>query len=313
MGVRGAMVAAGVSTAACGLGIALAAHSAVVLIALLMIGGIGNALAGPGASAILRVNIATNRHGLAFGAQQAGAPMGSLLAGVALPLVAIPFGWRWVYVALAVLAIGSALAVPPIPGHAAGRTSRIPRAHAKPIWVLAFAATCASAAAVGVVGFTVTFAVHSGISQSGAGWLLASLSLVAVICRVALGNANDRRQSSSLRFVVPMLILACIGYLLLIPGRPVPVVVGSLIAGALGWSWPGPLTHAVVRLSPDEAASAVGVMMSGLFLGAVLGPLLVGLFAHGHGFTIAWILCAILALAAAAAVKLAQRLSHDAL
>ena len=44
---------------------------------------------------MLKAEIAVERQGGAFGAQQAGAPAGSLLAGLALPAVAIPFGWRW--------------------------------------------------------------------------------------------------------------------------------------------------------------------------------------------------------------------------
>jgi predicted lipid-binding transport protein (Tim44 family) len=73
------------------------------------------------------------------------------------------------------------------------------------------------------------------------------------------------------------------------------------------------VTHAVVRLAPAAPASAVGVMMSGLFAGAVVGPVVVGLFAHGDNFTAAWIVCAAMALLAAATIALANRLGADRL
>ena len=63
----------------------------------------------------------------------------------------------------------------------------------------------------------------------------------------------------------------------------------ALVAGSLGWAWPGGLNLAVVQRSPEAPAWAVGVMMTGLFAGAVAGPLLVGVLAdHGH-FDGAWL------------------------
>jgi hypothetical protein len=48
-------------------------------------------------------------------------------------------------------------------------------------------------------------------------------------------------------------------------------------------------------------------MMTGLFAGAVAGPLLVGLLAdHGH-FDTAWIACAALALGAAAVLAVTRQ------
>ena len=47
-----------------------------------------------------------------------------------------------------------------------------------------------------------------------------------------------------------------------------------------------------------QGSWAVGVMMSGLFAGAVAGPLGVGLLAEHGSFAAAWSLCAALALLA---------------
>src|SRR3954462_6737661 len=111
---RGMLLGAGLTSVAC-LAIALFADSPAALIAILVLAGLGNAIGGPAVSALLRRTVDTGRHGLAFGAQQSGASIGALLAGVALPAVAIPFGWRWAYVFAAVLAV-VAVAVAPEPG-----------------------------------------------------------------------------------------------------------------------------------------------------------------------------------------------------
>jgi predicted MFS family arabinose efflux permease len=87
------------------------------------------------------------------------------------------------------------------------------------------------------------------------------------------------------------------------------VVVGALIVGTLGWAWPGALTLAVVQRSPDAPAWAVGLMMSGLFAGAVCGPLAVGLLAEQGAYTGAWSLCAGLAVLSALVVGATRRAS----
>ncbi len=109
--VRGMRLAA-IATAISCLAIAALAQSAVSLTALLLIGGLANALGGPSVSALLKHEVAVHRHGLAFGAQNSGASLGALLAGLALPAVAIPFGWRWAFVLVAGLALAAAALAP---------------------------------------------------------------------------------------------------------------------------------------------------------------------------------------------------------
>jgi MFS family permease len=296
------------TTIACGLGVAAFAHSTAELIGLLLVGGIGNALAGPSVSALLRREIAGQRHGLAFGAQQSGAPLGALLAGLALPAIAIPVGWRWAYVGVAVLALAVAVLAPRArrePGPARGR-----EAHSRgltAVHALAGAAVLASAAGVGLVSFLVSYSVDDGIGESAAGLLLGAVSLGSMLSRIALGAYADRRGQDALRPVPPMLAMSVAGFLLLAAGSPLPIVAGALLAGSVGWAWPGALTLAVVQRSPEAPAWAVGVMMSGLFSGAVAGPLLFGLLAeHGH-FAAVWMLCGAFLLLAALTVAATRR------
>jgi MFS family permease len=302
--MRLAAAATVVSTVA----LAVLADSAVVLVVLLVAGGLGNAMAGPAVSAVLQRQVAGHRHGLAFGAQQAGAPIGSLLAGLALPLVAIPLGWRWAFIGNAALAVGAAALAPIVEraGSARRATGAGPR-RLGAVHALGLAAVLASAASVGLVSFVVLYSVENGLSEGAAGVLLAGLSVAATAGRIGLGLLGDRPQVDSLRSVTIMLAASAAGYVVLLAGAPGAIVVGAVIAGGLGWAWPAALTLAVVQRSPDAPAWSVGVLMTGLFTGAVTGPVVVGLFAEAGLFTGAWIACAVFALGAAATIIATRR------
>jgi MFS family permease len=304
--VAGMRIAGALTALSC-LAIAGAANSAFSLTALLVVGGLANAFGGPSVSALLKREVATQRQGLAFGAQQSGGTLGALLAGLALPLVAIPFGWRWAYLAVAALALLAAAIAPAArvasaPGATASRPRGLTSVHA-----LAVAAALASAAGVGFISFLILYAVHSGMSQGAAGLLLGAVSLAATISRIAVGLLADRRGQEPLRPVAAMLAASIAGYLLLIAGEPALIVVAALVAGSFGWAWPGGLTLAVVQRSPGAPAWAVGVLMAGLFTGAILGPLVVGVLAEAERFALAWLACAACAFLAAVTVAATRR------
>ena len=305
IGPRAGMRIAATLTALSCLAIAGLAQSALAVTALLIVGGLANAFGGPAVAALLRSEVAVHRQGLAFGAQQSGGTLGSLLAGLALPLVAIPFGWRWAFLAVAGLALVAVALTPhvePAPSDAARRPRGLTSVHA-----LAAAAALASAAGVGFISFLILYAVHSGMSEGAAGLLLGAVSLAATVSRISVGVVADRRGGEPLRPVAVMLAVSIAGYLLLIAGEPALIVVAALVAGAFGWAWPGGLTLAVVQRSPHAPAWAVGVLMAGLFSGAIIGPLVVGVLAEHERFAVAWGTCATCALLAALTVAATGR------
>jgi len=305
--VHGMRLAAAATAVSC-LAIATLAQSALSLTALLLLGGVANAFGGPSVSALLKREVAIHRQGLAFGAQQSGGTLGALVAGLALPAVAIPFGWRWAFLAVAALALGAAALAPR--DAAAGRVQAAPAVRPRgltAVHALALAAALASAAGVGFISFLILYAVHSGMSQGAAGLLLGAVSLAATLSRIGVGILADRRGQEPLRPVATMLAASIVGYLLLIAGEPVVITIAALLAGSFGWAWPGGLTLAVVQRSPGAPAWAVGVLMAGLFTGAIAGPLLIGVLAEHEQFAIAWSVCAMCALLAAATVVATQR------
>ena len=95
--------------------------------------------------------------------------------------------------------------------------------------------------------------------------------------------------------------------MLLILGEPAVIVLAALLVGGFGWAWPGGLNLAVVQRSPEAPAWAVGVMMTGLFTGAVAGPLASGCSPSTTPSPPPWLLCAGLAVLSAVTVLATRR------
>jgi len=158
-----------------------------------------------------------------------------------------------------------------------------------------------------MVAFLVVYSVGQGIAEGVAGGLLAAISLGAAAGRIVVGGIADAGRVEPLRLVALLLAVSTVGYGLLLTGEPAGIAGGALVVGVLGWSWAGALTLAITRFSPAAPARAVGVMMTGLFSGAVAGPLTVGLIAETGSFSLAWMLCAGTAAAGAALAALTLR------
>jgi MFS family permease len=308
VGVATAIRLTGLIAAATCLLMAFAGGSSGGVLAILLFAALGNALAAPAASGVLRA--AATRDGLAFGAQQAGGTLAPLAAGIALPLVATPLGWRWAFGLAAVPALVVTLTPPAIAVTRAvsGGRARAPRvAEHVPALSLAAAAGLASAAAMGTASFLVTYGVDEvGMADEAAGLVLAALGIAAGVGRIALGAAADGPGSDPLGAVAPLLVISAGGYALLIAGTTGFTYVAAVVIGFAGWGWSGALAVALVRMLPD-APSAVGSLMTGTFSGAVAGPVLVGLLADHDHWDTAWIACAALSAAAGVMVALAGR------
>ena len=327
--VAGMRVAAAVIATSC-LVVAATARSAAALTAGILMAGAGNAMTMPAVSALLQREIARNRLGAAFGAQSAGGSFAGLLAGLSVPLIAIPFGWRWAFVGTAVLAVAAAASAgsaahatapdengawrPAARGSAArsgaGGSAALRGGGAPAAGSargLAVASALASAAAVALISFLTLYAIDRGISETEAGLLLAAVGGGSSLSRIVLGAAADRTGGDPLRPVAVLLGIGAVGYLVLAAEPAAAVVLGALLAGTLGWCWHGALTLAVVHDGPGAAATGVGILMAGVFAGAVAGPFLIGLLVERDAFTGAWLVCAACSAGAALIVTGVRR------
>nr|WTA68133.1 MFS transporter [Micromonospora sp. NBC_00855] len=291
------------------LAVAAFARSYPVLVGLLALSAAANALGQLASNAALAQHVPARRQGLSFGVKQAAIPVSTLLAGAAVPTIALTAGWRWAFVAAAVAALTTLAAVPrQLPGLArrAG-AARAGRATAALV-VIGAAATLASGAANALGTFLVDSAAARGLSPGLAGLTLTLGSAVCVAARVGAGWLADRRETGHVALIAAMLLVGAVGLGLLALTGSVPLVVGVVLGFGLGWAWPGLMNFAVVRLHPQSPAAATSITQTGVYAGGCLGPLSLGPLAAHLGYPAMWTVAAVAMLLAAALMLVGSRL-----
>lgn len=300
---RGMRLAAAGSAASL-LGVAVLARSWASLVVLLALGGLANAASHPATHLSLAREVPADRQGLSFGIKQAAIPTATLLAGLAVPTVAITVGWRWAFVGASVLALFVAFLVP---AETLGGSRRLKEARAgdvplRALVLLAVGIGLGSMAATPLGAFIVESSVSAGLDVGTAGLLLALGSAVGITVRVSFGWFADRMSSGRLRLVATMLVVGAAGFALLATGMNGLLVAGTLLAFGFGWGWPGLFNFAIVRSNPGAPAAATGVTQTGASSGAAAGPLLFGLIVASTSYTVAWTFSGGVALLSAAAI-----------
>ncbi len=295
---------AAVASAASLLAVSVLASTWWWLCACLVLGGLGNAISHPATHLLLAREVPQNRQGLAFGVKQAAIPAATLLAGLAVPTLAVTVGWRWAFTGGAALALCIALLVSK--GGEKG-IRRVKEARAGdvplvPLLLLALGIGLGSAAANPLGAFVVESAVAAGIGVGAAGLLLALGSAAGIGVRVVFGHLADRLNSGRLRLVAGMLVVGTVGFVLLASGSAPLLVVGVTVAFAAGWGWPGLFNFAVVKSNPGAPAAATGITQTGASSGAAVGPLAFGLLVEETSFATAWLASGAVAIFAAAAI-----------
>jgi MFS family permease len=306
--IRGCVVA----TSACLVLAALLADSLAVLFALLAVAGLANAVTQPAINLFMADQVPLDRQGLAFGIKQAAIPAAVLVSGLALPLLALPLGWRPTFAICAAGALAVAAAVgrsatsfvPPPARDPAPRPSRA-------LIVTAVGAALASAGPNSLGAYLVASAVDAGIAEGAAGLLAAAGSATSLLARVALGERADRRRDYGFAAVVALLAAGSGGFALLATGEAAPFVLGTFVAFALGWGWPGLFNLAVVDLNRNAPGAATGVTQTGIYVGAAAGPGIFGLLSAEAGYSAAWAASGGLCLAGALAFAYGSRLARN--
>jgi MFS family permease len=286
------------------LGIALLARSWWSLAAWLAAAGAANAIVQVAVNLQLARRITPDRLGLAFGLKLSAVPASTLLAGVAVPLIALTVGWRYAFAAgalLAVVATGTLARTTPTPPRQPRRkVSRTGDARVGALLVVAVAGGLGTAAANSLGAFVVDSSVAVGVDPAMGGWLLAAGSVLGITVRVLGGLLADRVERTVLPAVAGLLAVGSAGLWLLGGAATdwrLPVAV-ALAFGA-GWGWNGLYNLAVVRHNATAPAAATGVTQAGVYLGGVVGPPLFGAAAQAWGYGPAWRAAAVVVLASA--------------
>ena len=307
VGPTRALRLAALGSATCLLGLA-ATPSTAWLLAVLCLAGAPTALSQPAANALLMARIPSQRRGFAFAVKQSAIPAAMLLAGLAVPSVALTLGWRWVFVMAGALGLAAVFTVPRTPWTRPVPHEQSAGGSAGLLLVALAAVTALGAAAANAMGTFVTIsAVDVGYGEAAAGLLLALGSAVGLTCRLVAGMVADRARPDLLRMVTAMLGLGSIGFALLALGEPVTFLIGLMLGFGAGWAWPGVFNHAVAARFPYRVATATSVTQTGVYVGAAAGPLLFGLIAEQFAAPVAWIASCAMTLLATGTLMLVQR------
>jgi MFS family permease len=312
-GTTWGIIVAGVLAAVSLLGVGLA-PSLPLLYTALVLGGVGNALAQPAANLGVSSVVGSHRLGLALAIKQTAIPAATLLAGLAVPGIAVTLGWRWVLLIAAAaslaLILWASLARMENRGPSVSDRSETDRGTPRGgLIAITVGAGLAAAAATSLGVFMVDSAVESGMTPTSAGLLFAASALLGLVVRIVLGAAMDRHPGRSPYVLVANLLLGgAAGFLLLALGEGIWFMAGSLIAYGAGWTWPGLVHFSVVRDNRQAAASATGVLQTGVSLGGAAGPLAFGFLTEATSYDSAWMVAATVAAAAAITFHIGRRM-----
>lgn len=286
--------------------------------------GVGYGPMTPASSHLLIRQTPPARRALVFSIKQTGVPLGGVLAGLAVPPLAIPFGWRGA--ALAVAAVSAVLAIVCEPLHksldddadpsAAGGSHIVAAVNmvlGEPVLRrLALASLSYSAMQLCVSAFVVNFLTgRAGMALVAAGVVMAVLQAAGIAGRILWGWTADRLLSARQVLSLLGLAIGATGALLALVGPGWPLALVLIVAAALGavaLGWNGVFLAEVARLAPTGSAGmATGGALALTFVGALLGPPIFGAIIDATGsYRVAFFIAA--AAAALSGIAISPRM-----
>ncbi len=287
--------------------------------ALIGLSGFVNALNQPAANLLLSSRARKEQLGLALAIKQSGMPASALLGGAAVPAIALTAGWRWAYVASALLTL-IAVAIQPIGAIDNLRLSEARSNDARPemsyrlLGLYSLVGLLGATTAGAMVNLLTSGATDSGMDPGWAGALLSIGSALGILSRIYQGWAVDTKGILPIQRLIWLLGLGAIGLVVMSLHSPTTYAVAVTLAFAAGWSWPGLFNLSIIRNNASAPAAATGVSQIGVFIGAGSGPVIGGIIVDSYGYRELWLFCAgALALGATLAVYLRTRIKANRL
>ncbi len=327
----------GVLAAAAGLALAMTGLWPVTILAAMLV-GLGYGPAPPAGSQILMQASPPQHRGLIFSIKQAGAPIGSALAGLLLPHVAAAVGWTWALLLTALLAASTALVVEPYRTRLDDSVARLrpqsiaalfsPRMILTPFMALRDVPGLQQMACAGatfsivqgcIFSLYVTFLVDGlAFDLKSAGAAFAVMQITGAVARITIGWIADRTRAHLL--VIALLGLGSASMMAALSVMQAEwswaaILAVSAATGFLSASWNGVLMSEMARNSPSgrvgETASA-GTFF--VFMGYVTGPAVFALIVRQTGsyHTAFAIIAAVPLLGSLLLFRLARRGFHAA-
>ena len=317
IGPRRALLISNAVSAICLLGVATLANGFPALLLIMLVGSVGLMISGPATKVLVAREVPLAEQGLAFGIQMSAIPFAALLGGLAVPTIGLTVGWRWAFAGAVLIPLLGALTLPHDRAAAAPsepQPNRFAHVDFRPLVMLGVAAILGAAAATVTASFFVVTGTDAGFSEGVAGVMLSVVSGLVIVLRIAFGRVASRWESAHPYAVAGLFLIATGGYLLLALGTKALFPIGAFLALSFGWAWTGLLVYTVVLHNPGAPGLASSVIVGGMNLGSVLGPLVFGLAIERLTDSAAFAIIGVGTLLAAAASRLGlERLSRAAL
>lgn len=298
--------------------IALAARDVAVLAGLLFVSGLVYGLANPSANQALADHVNPHRRGLMFGLKHAGIPSSTLVAGLAVPALVLTLGWRAAFASSLVLGIVVLLLIPsqPVPAtadrHRPDLRRYVPPLSRGLLSSLAAASSFATWAAIGLSTYLVAASVDVGLSETQGGLLLFAGSGASILSRIAAGAVTDRVGGKGFGAMAVLMGGGAVVFAFLVAATGATFAVLVLAAFATGWAWPGLMTYTVVNANAGSAASSSAITQAGVFVGAGVGPVVLGAIIDAWGFDAGWIAVTLALVVASGGVSAVGRVATRA-
>ncbi|MCM3486710.1 MFS transporter [Kocuria rosea] len=319
-----------------------AAPGYAVLLAAMVLSGLGQVMANPATNRLIRLHVPAGRRASWLGIKQAGVQASQLVAGLTFPALGLLLGWRTaVLVAVgAVLLLlvhgwwtvpdnhpGTPVARPsrttspsgtttPFRSRAAGAAARPPMPGAVRAYAAAAALTGLGAQAANV--YLPLYAHRElGLDVVAAGATVSVSALVGIASRVLWARVMDRPGADGFVLLAGMALGAAVSAVLLVlaplhPGLAWAVWPAAVLHGGAALAVSVVVMSAAMRAVPaDRVGASTGVVTMGLYAGFCAGPLVLGgLLQLTGSFAVGWGVVLVCYLACAALAVLVRSRAH---
>ncbi len=232
------------------------------------------------------------RLGLAVSIKQSGLPTATLLAGLAVPSLAVTVGWRWAYVAGAGFALMSLALVRAAIGSSVVRTApqaSVPESSSRDLLLAAAVGAFLAFSAGSLNAWGVGSGVDAGLRPGTAGLFLSVGAATGVTLRLVGGWLSDTMRAAPFRVGGLSALVGSAGMAALALRSPGVHVAAMLLSFGGGWIWPVFTNYGIVRANPRAAGTATGITQMGVYVGVFVGPLVTGWLIEYSGYPAMWL------------------------